>query len=85
MCEMVRSSLQVEGAAITVTLLVMLLLSPPCYSQEKDVFGWEGARWGMSNEDLVRAFDARLKKLPKSEEFLGLLKASVMPQIIYFE
>lgn len=78
--EMLRSSLQVKGAAITVTLLVLLLLSPPCYSQQKDVFGWEGARWGMSNEDLVRTFDARLKKLPKRELFLGSHVDYVIPE-----
>lgn len=77
---MLRSSLQVKGAAITVTLLVLHLLIPPGYSQQKDVFGWEGARWGMSNEELVSAFDERLKKLPKRELFLGLHVDYVIPE-----
>ena len=77
---MLRNSLQVKGASITVTLLVLILLGPPCYSQQKDVSGWEEARWGMSNEDLVTAFDERLKKLPKRELFLGSHVDYVIPE-----
>ena len=80
--EMLRSTLGVKGAATTVTLLVLFLaLSTPCYSQPKDVFGWEAAQWGMSNEDLVRTFDARLKKLPKTELFLGSHVEYVIPEL----
>lgn len=42
-----------------------------CYSQPKDVAGWENSRWGMSDKDLVAAFGSRLQKLPKREAFLG--------------
>ena len=75
-----RNTLQVKGAAITVRLLGLLLaLSTPCYSQQRDVSGWQGAKWGMSNEDIVRVFGARLKKLSKSEEFLGMHVDYVIP------
>ena len=67
--------------AISFALLVLFLaLSPPCYSQPKDVLGWEGARWGMSSEDIVRVFDERVKKLPKTELFLGLHVDYVIPE-----
>ncbi len=75
-----RNTLQVKGAAITVILLGLLLVSPDCYSQQKDLFGWQGARWGMSNEDIARIFGVRLKKLPKSEVFLGWHVDYVIPE-----
>jgi hypothetical protein len=78
---MMRNTLQVKGAAITVTLLGLLLaFSPPCYSQLKDVSGWQSAKWGMSNEELVTVFGVRLKKLPKSEVFLGCHVDYVIPE-----
>ena len=70
-----------KESAVTVTLLgVVLVLSPPCYSRQKDVFGWQSARWGMSNEDIVRVSGSRLKKLPKSEVFLGMHVDYVIPE-----
>jgi hypothetical protein len=78
---MLRSTLQVKAAAATVALLVLfLVLSTPCYSQPKDVPGWEGAQWGMSSEDIARVFDARIKKLPKRELFLGSHVDFVIPE-----
>ncbi|HSP64403.1 MAG TPA: hypothetical protein VLQ90_15540, partial [Pyrinomonadaceae bacterium] len=47
-----------------------LLLAPFCFSQPRDVLGWETARWGMSNQNLVSAFGTRLQKLPKPLTFL---------------
>jgi hypothetical protein len=47
------------------------LLASICYSQPKDVAGWETARWGMFNQELVAAFGTRLQKLPKRMTFLN--------------
>ncbi|HEY8225462.1 MAG TPA: hypothetical protein VIG25_09310 [Pyrinomonadaceae bacterium] len=79
---MLPNTLQVKWPAITLTLLGLLLgSSPPCYSQQKDVFGWQSARWGMSNGDIVRVFGVRLKKLAKSEVFLGMHVDYVIPEL----
>ncbi len=78
---MLRNTLQAKAAPTTITLLVLLLaLGPPCYSQPKDVLGWEGAQWGMSNEDLASVFDPQIRKLPKRELFLGSHVDYVIPE-----
>lgn len=70
-----------KEAAKTLTLLGLLFgLIFPCHSQHKDVLGWEDIRWGMSNEDIVRVSGSRLKKLPKSEVFLGMHVDYAIPE-----
>ncbi|MGH9967419.1 MAG: hypothetical protein ACREBG_06250 [Pyrinomonadaceae bacterium] len=70
-----------KEAAVTLLLLSQLfVLNVPCYSQQKDVAGWEQVRWGMSNEDVARVVGARLKKLPKREVFLGMHVDYVIPE-----
>lgn len=32
---------------------------------QKDILGWQDARWGMTEADIVKTFSASLKKLPK--------------------
>jgi len=53
-----------------------LLLASFCYSQPKDVAGWETARWGMSNQDLVCLREPGLTKfivmsIPLPEDTVG--------------
>lgn len=70
-----------KETAVSLALLGLLcMLSFLCYSQQNDVAGWEQFRWGMSNEDIVRVAGPRLKKLPKSEVFLGMHVDYVIPQ-----
>jgi len=37
-------------------------LSSVCYSQPKDVLGWQDARWGMSDSDIAATFGIKLQK-----------------------
>jgi hypothetical protein len=60
-------------------LWLMHMLGASCYAQSKDVLGWQDARWGMSEQDIVRVFSPKLKKLPKKEVFLGLHVDYVIP------
>src|SRR5437879_3506332 len=50
----------------------LMLCVVTCSAQQKDVLGWENARWGMSERDLVTAFDSKLTKLPNTQSFLDL-------------
>lgn len=75
------NQLQMKEAAVTLALLSLLfVLILPCYSQQKDVRGWEKIRCGMSNEDIVRVSGSRLKKLPESEVFFGRHVDYVIPE-----
>ncbi|MDQ3819427.1 MAG: hypothetical protein M3362_17360, partial [Acidobacteriota bacterium] len=58
---------------------LVLVLGTGCYAKPKDVLGWRDARWGMSEQDIVRAFSPKLKKLSKKEVFLGLHVDYVIP------
>jgi hypothetical protein len=54
-----------------ITLLgFLVVLGGLCNAQPKDVLGWQESRWGMSNEEIVRAFGPRIARLPKGEDFL---------------
>ena len=49
--------------------IVAVLLAVAAYGQDvapKDVDGWQGAKWGMSEAEVMRAFDGRIKLLPQS-------------------
>ena len=67
---------------IKVVLTFGLLLTSSTYSypQQRDVLGWEGARWGMSEAELLKAFSSKLKKLPARQEFLALHVDYVLPE-----
>ncbi len=66
---------------VTLRLAILLLaLISHCYSQQKDVLGWQDTRWGMSNEDIERVFGSKLKKLPKPEKFLAWHADCVIPE-----
>jgi hypothetical protein len=70
-----------KTAAVTIRLfLLLLVLISPCYSQERDVLGWQDTRWGMSNEDIERVYGSKLKKLPKPEKFLAWHADHVIPE-----
>ncbi len=58
---------------------VLLSFAQLCFSQPKDVLGWEKSRWGMSNKDLVSVFGSRLQKLPKRQTFLKWHTDHVIP------
>lgn len=59
---------------------LVLALSVSCYSQAQDVLGWQDARWGMSEKDIIRVFGSRLQKLSKREVFLKFHVDYVIPQ-----
>ena len=64
---------------LVLTVELLLTLSISCYPQ-KDVPGWEKGRWGMSEAELLTAFDSRLKKLPAKMEFLAQYVNYVIPE-----
>jgi hypothetical protein len=68
-------------AKIFLAVGLLLILGSACLAQRRDVLGWEGARWGMSEADLLRAFNSRLKKLPKRMEFLAWYADYVIPEL----
>jgi hypothetical protein len=65
---------------ILILFWLWLALSAPCYSQPKDVLGWQDARWGMSEKDIVRVFGSKLRKLPKRKAFLKWHVDYVIPE-----
>jgi hypothetical protein len=46
------------------------------------VLGWQDARWGMTEDDLVRTFGSSLQRLPKRELFQGAYVDQVIPNFI---
>ncbi|MBV9925778.1 MAG: hypothetical protein JOZ96_12230 [Acidobacteria bacterium] len=58
---------------------LLLLLCQDCLPQQKDVVGWEGARWGMSEAELLKAFNGRLRKLPERKQFFASYAEYVIP------
>ena len=58
-------------AKILFILTLLLFVSASCYARPKDIVGWQGARWGMSENDILRTFGSQLTKLPKRERFAG--------------
>lgn len=62
------------------TIGLILTLGADCYSQQRDVPGWESARWGMSEAELLKVFHSRLKKLPARMEFHAQYVDYVIPE-----
>jgi hypothetical protein len=55
---------------IIVGLLAFSLICPLLtFSQQKDVLGWREARWGMTEEEILKAFKGEVKVLNKKEIF----------------
>ncbi|MDQ3819286.1 MAG: hypothetical protein M3247_05555, partial [Thermoproteota archaeon] len=65
---------------ILILFSLFLILAVPSSSQPKDVVGWQGTRWGMSEQDLIGVFGSRLKKLPKRMDFLKWHVDYVIPE-----
>jgi hypothetical protein len=65
---------------VFLTVGLLFILASDCFPQQRDVFGWEGARWGMSEAELFKAFNSRLKKLPKRMEFFAQYADYAIPE-----
>src|SRR5437879_721139 len=66
-------------AKVVFLVALLIQLSAPCYSRPKDILGWQGARWGRLERDILRTYASRLTKLPKREDFAGLYVDYVIP------
>lgn len=60
--------MQINKKFVLISCLIILFVLP-CYSQKRDLLGWQEARWGMSEKELLEIFKSELKKLPKRENF----------------
>ena len=65
---------------VFLTVSLLLILASDCFPQRRDVLGWDGARWGMSEAELLKAFNSRLKKLPRRMEFFAQYADYVIPE-----
>jgi len=65
---------------VSVMLGLLLSVHPVCSAQQKDVLGWQEARWGMVEKDILKAFGPKLKKLPKRLLFLERHVDYVIPE-----
>jgi hypothetical protein len=68
-------------AKVFLALGLLFILGSDCVAQRRDVLGWEGARWGMSEAELLNAFNSRLKKLPERMEFMAQYADYVIPEL----
>jgi hypothetical protein len=76
---MLTSRITQSGYSALLVSALVLVPGASCYAQPKDVLGWRNARWGMSEQDIVRAFSSKLKKLGKKDVFFGLHVDYVIP------
>ncbi|HEU0144469.1 MAG TPA: hypothetical protein VFQ47_06770, partial [Nitrososphaera sp.] len=53
----------------------------PPTSKQNDVLGWQDARWGMTEADIVRTFGSSLKKLPKRDLYKNAYVDYVIPDL----
>lgn len=65
---------------IFLALGLLFILGSNCVAQRRDILGWAGARWGMSEAELLKAFNSRLKKLPSRMEFMAQYADYVIPE-----
>lgn len=56
---------------ITLLLVLSTLLCAAQTNPPKDVPGWQDARWGMTADELQKAFGAQLVKRPKRDSYVG--------------
>jgi len=54
---------------IIFSTFIVLLLSYACFSQKRDILGWENTCWGMKEEDIIRVFGSKLQKLSERKEY----------------
>lgn len=48
-------------------------------SKPSDVLGWQDARWGMTEEDIVRTFGSAVQRLPQKELFRNAYVDQIIP------
>ena len=65
---------------VFLTIGLLFISGSDGFARQKDVLGWEGARWGMSEAELLKAFNSRLKKLPGRMEFMAQYADYVIPE-----
>ena len=65
---------------VFLTVGLLFVFCSDCFPQRRDVPGWQDARWGMSEAELLRVFNSRLKKLPEREAFLAWYADYVIPE-----
>lgn len=54
-------------AVIITAVFATVMFGSTAFSQIDDVPGWQEARWGMSESELLEVFKGRITKLPKQE------------------
>ncbi|HZS07102.1 MAG TPA: hypothetical protein VFD58_19860 [Blastocatellia bacterium] len=69
-----------KTAGISSLLALLLILGAAGHSRQNDIPGWQDARWGMSEDDLVKVSGPRLRKLPKKEIFYKSHVDYVIPE-----
>jgi hypothetical protein len=57
---------------VALALALLISISVPLAAKPRDVLGWQGTRWGMSETALLNAFGSKLKKLPDRQAFVWL-------------
>jgi len=53
-------------------LVGMIALPLQTLAQPKDVEGWSKARWGMTEEQILSAFEGQVEQFPKTETYQGV-------------
>ncbi len=79
---MVRNIEMMKINRILSLLGLLFLLSAPGFTQPKDVLGWQDARWGMSEKDIISVFGLKAKKLPERQLFLGRYVDYAIPEFV---
>ena len=67
---------------IAVAVALLILGSTFVSAQSRDILGWQGTSWGMSQRDLEDLFGSRLQKLPKREAFFWRHVDYVIPEFL---
>ncbi|MHB8158204.1 MAG: hypothetical protein ACYDEQ_12545 [Desulfocucumaceae bacterium] len=57
---------------IFVPVIFFCLLSYTVSAQNQDITGWQEARWGMSETEIIKIFGSSLTKLNKQEIYAGM-------------
>lgn len=54
------------------TVLAMVCLSQLAFGQSKDVYGWNKARWGMTDSQVLKVLEGKATRLPNPKSAFGL-------------
>ncbi len=60
----------IASSGVLITFIVSLPLQ--AFSQPKDLEGWNKARWGMTDEDISKAFGEQVEPVPNSKKIRKL-------------